>query len=895
MNNTTTAALRKIVIVMTILLGSYSGFSQETDNWYFGSAAGFANTGLRVSFTSGSPVVTTGYPILTEEGSSSISDASGSPLFYTDGVTVWDASTNTSFGTGLAGGSSSTQSAIIMPKPGATNQWLLFTSGTQGNPGVTYYTVSGTPGSFTISAGTTLVAAGIPGEGLCIVGHSTIANGFWVVSRDDGATGQIRSFLVNGTGVVSTTAVTSTLSGPSFTNTSYTSEIGTIKSNTCQNKLAFTYLNAHADLADFDASTGMLVANSARRITVTSGGGNSGSYGIEFSPNDAYLYITNLAGGQVYRHDIALNTTAVFGTVAVGNEAGQLQAAPDGNIYMANRNASPATAPNYLARIGNPGAAGATWTAQSVLLSGVTFGGNFGFVYRGLPTFPKSLVVSSLSTSPGNGAYCTGTSIPLSFLFAGSIKPTPGIVWSVTSGTGGTFTPGGATSTSATPSVSFSTTGTKVVNVTFTDICDRVYSEDMTFVISAPKVPTGTISCGANSLTLTATGSVPADYPNYIWYENSVADANIIGIGSPVNYTLGSNSALPTQICLGVAGGSPTTISGSNNIGPFNVVANASELTPKTSATFNVLADQLLLKSYNIGFRFAGTYTITTTIRDGSSTVVFTNTASTGAVAASTQVTIPVNTTLPMGTGYTITVSTPSPGVELTRGSWAGATNAGQITYNGFGTGVDAIANLQYDWFTYAASPVCSTPICYAVSCTLPVTMIDFSGTANQNSVLLNWSTVSEINNDYFEVQRSTDGIHFVTIGTVDGNGNSQSVQEYSFTDGLPSNGINYYRLVQYDFDGKASAGKIIEVNLNDGSNTFSVSPNPSTDAFKVNFLTTSGGELSVLDILGRELKNLPIAAGTEKIEIGSDLSKGVYILRYAAIGGVSTERVIKE
>ncbi len=142
MNNiiTTTAQKTSLFICLMLLVSTLS-FGQQTDNWYFGSAAGFANTGLRVSFTTGSPVVTTGYPLMTEEGSSSISDASGNILFYTDGVSVWDGVTNATIpgGTGLNGGSSTTQSAIIMPMPGSTTQWLLFTSGTLSNPGTYYY------------------------------------------------------------------------------------------------------------------------------------------------------------------------------------------------------------------------------------------------------------------------------------------------------------------------------------------------------------------------------------------------------------------------------------------------------------------------------------------------------------------------------------------------------------------------------------------------------------------------------------------------------------------------------------------------------------------------------------------------------------------------------------
>jgi len=303
-----------------------------------------------------------------------------------------------------------------------------------------------------------------------------------------------------------------------------------------------------------------------------------------------------------------------------------------------------------------------------------------------------------------------------------------------------------------------------------------------------------------------------------------------------------------------------------------------------------------VLNSYRIGFRFAGTYTITTTIRNGGGTVVYANTASTGAVAASTPVTIPVNTTLPMGTGYTITVSTPSPGVELTRGSWAGATNAGQITYNGFNNGTDAIANLQYDWYNYTATPVCSTPICYTVSCTLPVELIDFTGKAIQHSVLLHWSTISETNNDYFEIQRSLDGIHFETIGTVKGSGTSQSIKEYGFTDYSPSSGVNYYRFVQHDFDGKVSFSSIVNVDMkaiSEGS--FSVSPNPSTESFNVMFSNLTGGELSVLDVLGKSIRTTTIEEGTQNIELGTELAKGVYVLKFSGVAGVFTQRVIKE
>ncbi|MEJ2112831.1 MAG: cell surface protein, partial [Flavobacteriaceae bacterium] len=98
------------------------GFSQkESANWYFGSFAG-------LDFNSGNPVPHVDGKLETHEGCATISDANGNLLFYTDGVTVWDRIHNIMpNGTGLLGHSSSTASAIIIPKPGTTTSYYIFT------------------------------------------------------------------------------------------------------------------------------------------------------------------------------------------------------------------------------------------------------------------------------------------------------------------------------------------------------------------------------------------------------------------------------------------------------------------------------------------------------------------------------------------------------------------------------------------------------------------------------------------------------------------------------------------------------------------------------------------------------------------------------------------------
>jgi hypothetical protein len=84
----------------------------------------------------------------------------------------------------------------------------------------------------------------------------------------------------------------------------------------------------------------------------------------------------------------------------------------------------------------------------------------------------------------------------------------------------------------------------------------------------------------------------------------------------------------------------------------------------------------------------------------------------------------------------------------------------------------------------------------------LPAEMINFEAKKNQQSVILSWSTISEINNADFQIQHATNGQDFKMIGQVKGNGTSNQIHTYQFEHKLPSIGINYYRIKQMDVDG---------------------------------------------------------------------------------------------
>ncbi|HEY1046760.1 MAG TPA: hypothetical protein VGF79_09995, partial [Bacteroidia bacterium] len=112
----------------------------------------------------------------------------------------------------------------------------------------------------------------------------------------------------------------------------------------------------------------------------------------------------------------------------------------------------------------------------------------------------------------------------------------------------------------------------------------------------------------------------------------------------------------------------------------------------------------------------------------------------------------------------------------------------------------------------------------------LPIQLISFDAIPNKTSVNVNWATSNEVNNDYFIVEKSFDGNAWFSIGEVDGAGNSDKVINYTLLDTKPVVGIQYYRLIQVDLNGKSETSAIVPVRFNvNNINNVVVSPNPAT------------------------------------------------------------------
>ncbi|MBC3540965.1 YDG domain-containing protein [Rufibacter sediminis] len=212
---------------------------------------------------------------------------------------------------------------------------------------------------------------------------------------------------------------------------------------------------------------------------------------------------------------------------------------------------------------------------------------------------------------------------------------------------------------------------------------------------------------------------------------------------------------------------------------------------------------------------------------------------------------------------------------------------------NAFLTGDDA--------GNYALEPIAPTTASIFEPSPLPVTLLSFEGKQINGSVNLAWKTAAEKDNDYFQVERSKDGKSFVSIGRVKGNGNSNVLQSYAFTDASAQAGTVYYRLKQVDFDGKSEYSKVISVKA-DGKAvaqaSVSVYPNPTTGtvyfassdvtgAATVILLHSQGGVVSK--------KQVSLEAGHPIALDLTNQAAGVYYLQVQTATGKTTTRVVKQ
>lgn len=231
-----------------------------------------------------------------------------------------------------------------------------------------------------------------------------------------------------------------------------------------------------------------------------------------------------------------------------------------------------------------------------------------------------------------------------------------------------------------------------------------------------------------------------------------------------------------------------------------------------------------------------------------------------------------------------------SPSVNLTAtdpgGTWSGT----GITNTATGIFDPSIAGPGSHTITYNTGTACNIQdaITILVDVCLPVELYEFNAqVSDNNAVLLNWATATELNNDYFDIEFSTDAQNFSKIGTVSGAGTTTKSQDYEFIDLNARNqdGLIYYRLKQVDFDGAYEYSNTASVSLKDASLAI-LHPNP-TEGSKVDLTITNArkGEIFVeisdargLNVLSKRFA-LSDGASTLSLDL-ENIAQGTYFVK---------------
>ncbi|MHC0442859.1 T9SS type B sorting domain-containing protein [Flavobacterium sp. 3-210] len=541
------------------LFCSLNCFAQgEANFWYFGLKAG-------LDFNSGAPIVKTDGQLQTFEGNATISDASGKLLFYTDGITIYNKNHTVMLnGTGLWGDPSTTQSATIVPKPGSTTEFYVFTIDAEAKPhGLSYSIVdmSLAGGLGAVTTRNVFVKASMC-EKISVVKNAD-KTGFWVLTHLWN-TNTFEARLLTAAG----------LSGPVTTN------IGDIVTSTnfitpgvqnVENSLGYMKFSpdgtkvAACNYGDQATNQGSLQLFDFNNVTGTLSNAKTlmsnqyGLYGLEFSPNGKVLYATLNKFGKLYQFDLTAPNIAASRVTLLDSPTKQriaaLQLAPDKKIYIATF-----TDP-FLGIINNPNELGA---AANLNINGLDLG---TISYGGLPTFNQSIFFDPTIYFKKT---CLGDMTEFELIADQDITT---VTWDFGDGTPpqtvlnnnkvthqfNTAVPGiytvkatnvvGTYATNVVPDLSasveiFKTTATAPVNRSFIQICDNnnngLFRFDLT--LNSPQILNGqdpakfTIRYFENAARYAANISIadPAKYTNLVAYQSQTIYAEVTNSANPL-------------------------------------------------------------------------------------------------------------------------------------------------------------------------------------------------------------------------------------------------------------------------------------------------------------------------------------------------------------------------
>jgi Raf kinase inhibitor-like YbhB/YbcL family protein len=179
----------------------------------------------------------------------------------------------------------------------------------------------------------------------------------------------------------------------------------------------------------------------------------------------------------------------------------------------------------------------------------------------------------------------------------------------------------------------------------------------------------------------------------------------------------------------------------------------------------------------------------------------------------------------------------------------------------------------------------------------VPVNFVTIEAACYNGKVKCKWTTATEsADAESFTVQRSIDGNNFISVGTIPCTGNTNTIHEYNFTDSNNKSSSSYYRIRQTDRNGRFTHSYVVFVKCSSAAPWLTVSPNPSSDKFVINFNTAENKNVQIVvyDAAGKLVYKYQNEQATATISILANKPPGVYMLKAISGSDVITERLIK-
>jgi hypothetical protein len=217
---------------------------------------------------------------------------------------------------------------------------------------------------------------------------------------------------------------------------------------------------------------------------------------------------------------------------------------------------------------------------------------------------------------------------------------------------------------------------------------------------------------------------------------------------------------------------------------------------------------------------------------------------------------------------------------------------AGGSLYAGEGFDVSNNSTISGDG-TGSYGGDCTGPTEFCNGTILPVELIRFKSYFDSDGVLLSWASASELNSDYYSIERSEDGKTFYEIGKVMGNGTSNTIHEYEYKDKLPiKSNFEYYRLKQVDYDGGYEYSVILVEFFEDAlANSYEIYPNPATSIIKMSS-SRPFPNMQMINSKGQTIAILSAENSVTSFDI-SDLPSGIYYLHFSTAQGSNVQKLI--